>query len=253
MSTMSIRLLVDPVYVGLLVTLLSAGVSCQTGTSQANTPAEAASKEERVAIRGIVIDNAGAGWPGLTVEVRATSGQKGVAKTMVAKTDKDGQFSVNLNPGSYKICVSRFPNSCHELSVEAGKTPEYLSIHVGTDYQHVTEEEFEGRIRELAGAGAKDCGRVLSQDGSKNATRCAYAAYKSRKAFFVRYDGKGIGDSITAHALVSDKSRKAYSVGYDSGSLDVSVTPCSQPLRLRVSRITGELICFGGDYWLGDE
>lgn len=238
----------------LSISVLSATVENQAGAAHASPSSGQPAQEVRIALRGMVVDNAGAAWPNLTVEIRSVTPMQPNASTPIAaRTDKDGQFSVDVVPGSYKVCVARFRNSCHEILVEAGKAPEYLHLQLGTDYEHVTEEQFDSRTRELAGPGAKDCGHVLRTDDPKDATRCAYRAFKQRRAFYVRYDDKGVGDSIGAQALASDSTGKVYSVGFDSMALDLSVTPCSQPPRLRVSRTSGELICFAGDRWLGDK
>ena len=65
---------------------------------------QSALKEGTVPVHGMVIDQADAAWPGLTVEIRpkalGSSGpQTAAVPVAISQTDKEGQFTANLAPG----------------------------------------------------------------------------------------------------------------------------------------------------------
>lgn len=225
-------------------------------------------------LRGMVADHTGAAIPNFKVGVWARS-REGSVRTpemgtpvLTVQTDRDGQFSIELQPGSYEICVVRFPKSCRELLVEeTSKSLEYLNFRINPVDDPASSGLLDKRIREISGPIATDCGHVRREDSPKSATKCALRAYKSHKAFYVRYDDKGIGDSEGARAIAGDATGKVYSLEFDSMGMDTTYLPpgttmpdgfhtkviaCSMPIRLRVTRAGGELICFADGRWLGD-
>ncbi len=233
------------------------------------------SNQPNTVVRGMVVDPTGSVVPNFTVEIRpaasanSTPTHTTASPMLRAQTNREGEFSANLPPGLYEICVARFSKSCRTVIVEeAPKTPEYLRLEIHPSDDHASSELLDSHIRAIAGPGARDCGRVQRKDSPKRATACALRAYKSRKAFYVRYDAKGISDSDVASAMAGDSSGKVYSLGFDSMGMDTDhlppgatmpdgfhtiIIPCSQPVRLRVTRTGGELICFANDRWLGDQ
>jgi len=226
-------------------------------------------------LRGIVVDHTGSVVPNFTVQIRndtaanATTQHPAAATVLKVQTDDAGQFSASLSPGSYVICVARFPKSCRSIVVAEGAKPqESVRLEINPSEDHASSELLDTHIRDIAGPHPTDCGRVNREQSPKQATACALRAYKSHKGFFVRYDDKGNGDSEGAHGIAGDASGKVYSVAFDSMGLasdylppgatmpdgfHTIIIPCSAPVRLRVSRTTGELICFANDRWLGDK
>lgn len=226
-------------------------------------------------LRGMVADHTGAAIPNFKVGVWARSREGSVrtpemgSPVLTVQTDRDGQFSVELQPGSYEVCVVRFPKSCRELLVEeTSKSLEYLKFRINPADDPASSGLLNQCVRELSGPFATDCGRVRREVSPKRATKCALRAYKSRKAFYVRYDDKGIGDSEGARAIAANSAGEVYSLEFDSLGMDTTYLPpgtampdgfhtrviaCSLPIRLRVTRGSGELICFADGRWLGDK
>jgi hypothetical protein len=226
-------------------------------------------------LRGMVADHTGAAIPNFKVGLWVRSREGTVpmremgSPVLTAQTDRDGQFSVELQPGSYEVCVVRLLKSCRELLVEeTSKSLEYLNFRINPVDDPASSGLLDKRIREISGPVATDCGRVRREDSPKRATKCALRAYKSHKAFYVRYDDKGIGDSEGARAIGADSAGEVYSLEFDSLGMDTTYLPpgttmpdgfhtkviaCSLPIRLRVTRGSGELICFADGRWLGDK
>jgi hypothetical protein len=231
--------------------------------------------ETKNVLHGMVADHTGAAIPNFKVGLWVRSGERFLpmpevgSPVLTLQTDRDGQFSVELQPGSYEVCVMRFPKSCRELLVaETSKSLEYLNLRINPVDDPASSGLLDKRIRESSGPDATDCGRVRREDSPKRATKCALRAYKSHKAFYVRYDDKGIGDSEGARAIAGDSAGKVYSLEFDSMGMDTTYLPpgttmpdgfhtkviaCSLPIRLRVTRASGELICFADGRWLGDK
>ena len=148
-------------------------------------------------LRGMVADHTGAAIPNFKVGLWVRSREGTVpmremgSPVLTAQTDRDGQFSVELQPGSYKVCVVRFPKSCRELLVEeTPKSLEYLNFRINPVDDPASSGLLDKRVREISGPFATDCGRVRREDSPKRATKCALRAYKSHKAFYVRYDDR---------------------------------------------------------------
>lgn len=231
------------------------------------------SAETKHVLRGMVADHTGAAIPNFEVGIWVRSRESSVpmpdmgSPRMTVQTDRDGQFSVGLLAGSYEVCVVRFPKSCHELLVEeTSKSLEYLNFRINPVDDPASSDLLDKRIREISGPDATDCGRVRRENSPKRATKCALHAYKSHKAFSVRFDDKGIGDSEGARAIAGDSAGKVYSLEFDSMGMNTTYLPpgttmpdgfhtkviaCSLPVRLRVGRADGELTCFAEGRWLG--
>ncbi len=112
-------------------------------------------------------------------------------------------------------------------------------------------------IRTLAGKDATDCGRVSVRGDVKPATDCAMAAFRNRKAFFVRYSLQGI-DSEVAVGVALTASGKAFGADFDSMGWNtdglpkdyvlsagnhIVTYPCPKPVLFRVTP-SGRLSCF---------
>src|SRR5258708_29654831 len=122
--------------------LLAAALnSAATVSNQANT-----------VVRGMVVDPTGSVVSNFTVEIR-TAASSAPAPThtttsllLTTQTNREGEFSVNLPPGSFEVCVARCPKSCRAVQVEKSpRTPEYLHLQIGSGCDHVTSEEGDSR------------------------------------------------------------------------------------------------------------
>lgn len=229
----------------------------------------APSQEGSTLLRGMVVDHTGSIVPNFAVEIQsvtsADSGQQNTVPSPLLKvqTNHEGEFFASLSSGSYEVCVARFPNSCRRIVVEKPPKPlDYLRLEIHPWEDHASSALLDAHIRRLAGPNAVDCGRVERKDNPRRATACALHAYKHHKAFYVRYDPKGVGDSEVANGFAGDASGKVYFVMFDSMGLNdghlppgaimpdgfhTIIYPCSQPARLHVSHTTGELDCLAYD------
>ena len=218
----------------------------------------------------MVVDLTGNIVPNFAVEIRqpspATPSFSAEAQPSPLRilTDKTGQFSVMLPPGSYQVCIHRYPKSCRGVVVESAMVlPEYLTLTLDRHDEVFDLDLPEGRFRALAGPDAENCGSVKVNEPRSPATACANRAFKRHHAFFVVYYEHGI-DSIVARGIASNPNRKLYAVSYDSMGMDTDhlrpgetmpdgfhtfVIPCSEPIRVHVSR-TGQLTCRAYGRWL---
>jgi len=105
-------------------------------------------------------------------------------------------------------------------------------------------DAFQQKLRELAGSGATDCGRLQSTtaDPSKLA-ECALAAAKSKHAFTVAYDMPGltVGVAGNAEGKLFSLSRGGEAGSAQANGADVKVVPCPAALRVALS---GRVTCF---------
>jgi hypothetical protein len=220
-------------------------------------------RETKQVLRGMVVDHTGAVVANFTVEISvrpigttAAQPEKQSAAIPV-QTDNQGQYSASLPPGSYDVCVPRFPKSCRTIEIKAGVAPENLVLKISPGDEIPDPTLPESRFKKIAGPFAKNCGPVPMDKNTGQATACAMRAFKHHKPFYVIYDGRCM-DCFSAHGLAWNSKGEPYSVSYDSmGISDDSlspgssmpdgfhtvVTPCSKPLRVYVNE-TGELDCF---------
>lgn len=269
MSTMSIQRRAKFLYYAFLLASLSLIAVVSRGSNRVVLA------ETKHVLRGMVADHTGAAVPNfrLGVWARPRDNSFSVPETespmLTVQTDGSGRFSAELLPGSYKVCVLRFPKSCRDLLVEeTSKPPEYLNFKINPVDDPANSDLLDMHIREIAGPSATDCGHVQRQSSPKPATKCALRSYKKHQAFFVRYDDKGIGDSQGARAIAGAATGKVYYLVFDSMGMDTTylpsgttmpdgfhtkIIPCAVPVRLRISRAGGELICFADGRWLGDK
>lgn len=230
------------------------------------------SAQAKITLRGQVFDPTGSVVPNFAVEIFLAGSADSASKPrtqpplLTVQTSREGEFSADLPPGSYEVCVARFPKSCHTLVVEAApKTPEYLHLKINPadDFGH--SELLDHRLLTIAEPHAKNCGRIGLKGNPIQATKCALRAFKRREAFYVRYDAIGI-DSDISSGVAGDSTGSLYFVEFDSMGMDTSrlppgvtmpdgfhtvVIPCSKPVRLRKTR-EGKLACFSDGHWLGD-
>jgi hypothetical protein len=100
------------------------------------------------------------------------------------------------------------------------------------------------KVSDLAGSGAKDCGRLKTNDpaGLDSAASCVMDSSKGKKAFAVIYDMPGMSVAIAGNG-----EGKLFAVqaiqpeGGSSGAPQIGVTPC--PAELRVAQ-SGRVTCF---------
>jgi len=101
------------------------------------------------------------------------------------------------------------------------------------------------KVDELAGNGAKDCGRLGPQDraGLDSAASCVMDSSKAKKPFSVIYDMPGMSVAIAGNA-----EGKLFSVqairpegGASTPAPQIGVNPC--PAELRVAQ-SGRVTCF---------
>jgi hypothetical protein len=238
--------------------------------SPGNAVQERAKAPEQVVrhFRGMVTDHVGAIVPNYSsVEVRVVAEpdtaptDKTAPPIMTQATDRKGGFSFDLPPGTYEICVSRFPKSCRVVEAKT-ESPPFLELKVNPLEDRASSELMDNRLRTIAGAGAENCGHVQKEESPKGATECALRAFKSRRAFYVRYDSAGF-DSEVIQGIAGDAARNVYYVDFgdfmDSGMVRPGVTmpdgfhtmvmSCSKPVRLRRT-VSGKLTCFSDGRWL---
>lgn len=102
-------------------------------------------------------------------------------------------------------------------------------------------DAFEQKLQELAGGGAKNCGRIKTQsaDELKPAGECAMDAAQSKKPFYVAYELPGM-----IVGLAGNSEGKLFSVQTETGqtSAEVKSQPCQAEIRLAQS---GRVTCFG--------
>jgi hypothetical protein len=225
----------------------------------AATPSQDAGK---AILRGMVVDHTGAVVQGVGVEISArekNGGSQHGAQVVPNKleTDAQGQFSVALPPGSYQLCVSRFPNSCRLVVLKTEVAPEYLVLNI-KPWEEVNDPTLpESRFQKIAGPSAQNCGHVQVNEDRRPATACAMSALQQRRPFYVIYDEMGV-DSYVVQGMAWNAIGEPYLVEYDSmgiGSYPLPprdtmpdgshtiVTPCSLPLRLYIND-QGEPDCF---------
>ena len=216
--------------------------------------------EAKQTLHGMVVDSIGAVVANALVEIsphtadNADAQKKAVAIT--AQTDYHGQFSASLVPGSYEVCVRRFPKACRTIVIEKDRGPEYLVLKISPADQIHDPTLPDSRFQKIAGLSAKNCGHVLLDKNPDNATACAMSAFKHHKPFYVIYDDHCI-DCSSARGLVRNAEGAAYSISFDSLGItydlppsgfsmpddsDTAITPCSQPVRVYVGE-EGQLDC----------
>jgi len=186
------------------------------------------------------------------------------------ETDEHGKFSTDLPPGLYQVCVSGkgFIKTCRDAHAEDGKAVT-IDFSLGFDpaYMPADTEVMDQRLRTLAGNGAIDCGEVPVDGDPAKASSCAMKASRQHKAFYVRYDARGI-DAQLVDGLASNAKNDTYAVIF--GSLGVSsdeaqdatrpdgdhtiVMECPKPTKIRKAK-NGKLTCFhqrGKFFWAID-
>lgn len=95
----------------------------------------------------------------------------------------------------------------------------------------------QNKLVELAGSGAKDCGRLTSQEPGqlKIASDCAMGAVKDKQAFYVGYDMPGMTVGVAGNS-----QGQLFAIQSNDGS-DVKGEPC--PAEIRVAQ-SGRVTCF---------
>jgi len=248
--------------------LLTSAALCQNSLSRAAASSLEPKLQTRRILRGKVVDSTGALVAHVAVQLRSASSSSddvhdANSGTIALQTDNRGQFSSVLPPGSYTVCVVRFPKSCQEVRTEAGKDPQSLRLQINPADDHASPELLDNRLRVIAGPGARDCGRLPLRSTDKGPANCARHAIESRQPFYVRFDDFGV-DSIVASAMAGDAGGNVFLIDFDSMGIDsdwlpsgatmpdgfhTKVIPCSQPVRVRMTRAR-ELACFADGRWI---
>lgn len=219
--------------------------------------------EGKQVMRGMVVDHTGALVANRTVEIsgRPSSGVITQAEKepvpIPVQTDYQGQFSASLQPGSYELCVPRFPKSCRRIEIKPSVTPEYIVLKISPADEILDPTLPQSRFQKIAGPSARDCGYVILDKAPGQATACAMRKFKQHKPFYVIYDDHCI-DCVSAVGLAWNSKDEPYFVSYDSMGISndqpsprssmpdgshTLVVPCSQPVRVYINE-TGELDCF---------
>jgi hypothetical protein len=218
--------------------------------------------EAKQTLHGTVVDHTGAVVANFAVEISVHPTGTGAAQpeksaAISANTDQYGQFSAGLLPGSYDVCVPRYPKSCRTIEIKASLTPESLALKISPGDEIPDPTLPESRFQKIAGPSAKNCGPVPMNKNIGQATACAMRAFKHHKPFYVIYDGHCM-DCFSAHGLAWNSKGEPHSVSYDSMGISndpsssgssmpdgfhTVVTPCSQPVRVYINE-AGELDCF---------
>ena len=118
-----------------------------------------------------------------------------------------------------------------------------------------TPDVMTAELAKLAGADARDCGRIAMSGDVQSASQCAMQANDAKKPFYVRYD-LPMPDAQMAIATVRTPDGKLMSVQYDSKGWEkpvegaklndaktVAVGPCPTPNNLRIAS-SGRVTCF---------
>jgi hypothetical protein len=99
----------------------------------------------------------------------------------------------------------------------------------------------EQQLRNLAGAGARNCGRVPGNGDVKGASDCAMQASAARQPFYVAYDLPGLTVAVAGTSdgkLFSLQSQPSANGQADQGA--IKSAPC--PAELRVAQ-SGRVTC----------
>jgi hypothetical protein len=96
----------------------------------------------------------------------------------------------------------------------------------------------QAKLQELAGGGAKDCGRLKTQDIGplQVASDCATQAAKDKKPFFVGYDLPGMTVAVAGNA-----QGQLFTVTVEGQPGEMNSAPCPSALRIAPS---GRVTCF---------
>ena len=99
-------------------------------------------------------------------------------------------------------------------------------------------EPVQKKLRELAGAGAKDCGVLKSQVAAEidTASKCAVEAAKAKAPFYVEYQLPGMNV-----AVAGDAAGKLYTVQSQEGGAGLTSGDCPAELRVAPS---GRVTCY---------
>src|SRR5215472_8322540 len=124
-----------------LVGAIGRAVSPVGGAAQdnksVNNSQTATLSQAKYLLRGAVFDPTGGIVPNFKVEIRRLIPASSQVPNVTANpllstlTNQEGAFSFELLPGTYQICVARYPNSCRSLAINAEETPrtqEYLRL-----------------------------------------------------------------------------------------------------------------------------
>lgn len=176
------------------------------------------------------------------------------------ETDQHGQFSIDLPPALYRVCAGGkgFMKTCQDVHVEGGKDLTHdFSLGFDPAYMPADAKVMDQRLRAIAGSGAIDCGNVPVDGNPARATSCAMKAYRRHKAFYVRYEARGV-DAQLIDGLASNSKSDAYAVIFDSLGVSGSdqaqdatrpdgdytiVMQCPKPTKIREAK-NGKLTCF---------
>jgi hypothetical protein len=217
---------------------------------------------EKQTLHGMVVDHTGALVPNFAVEISAhptgtAAAQPEKSAAISTNTDQYGQFSASLLPGSYVVCVPRYPKSCRTIEIKASVMPESVTLKISPADEIPDPTLPESRFQKIAGPSAKNCGPVPMDKNIGQATACAMRAFKHHKPFYVIYDGHCM-DCFSAHGVAWNSKGEPNSVYYDSMGLSgpspgssmpdgfhTVVMPCSQPVRVYINEAL-ELDCFKG-------
>lgn len=99
----------------------------------------------------------------------------------------------------------------------------------------------QGKLKELAGSGATDCGRIdvkAPNDQFKTASSCATSAADGKKPFYVAYDMPGMTTGVAGN---SEGKLFALELQGSGTGAKLDSGPCPAALRIAPS---GRLTCF---------
>lgn len=101
-----------------------------------------------------------------------------------------------------------------------------------------TADAVQNKMQELAGSGAKDCGRLAAQDPAQLqvASDCATQSANAKKPFYVGYDLPGM-----TIAVAGNSQGQLYMVQLEGEGGEVKFGPCPAALRIAPS---GRVTCF---------
>ena len=96
----------------------------------------------------------------------------------------------------------------------------------------------QGKLAEIAGSGATNCGRLQTQGSAEmsSASKCAMDAAQQKHPFYVAYDMPGM-----SVAVAGNSEGKLFTVQSQTGGVGVVSTPCPAELRVAPS---GRITCY---------
>jgi hypothetical protein len=207
------------------------------------------SAQERLELKGKVVDSVGAVVAGSSVTLTASDGKFVAPKV----TGNDGSFQISdLKSGDYVLNVrsSGFVEYQIKLTLSHDETVRVQLKTGASDWNAGDIADLYKHLKAIAGDDSIDCGDVELGENPSKSSHCALDALAKRKPFRVVYHLQGI-DSEVAVGLAYRRSGKAFAVDFDSMGMSATdadrygkfsagnhifTYPCPAPVKLRLTK-----------------